>query len=71
MCCPLLVFHIYSLCPQHHWAVTIVMATSPFQVLFHLAEISIPTIGGGVVSVPLEHDDLAIVTEISKQIQVY
>ena len=49
---------------------TIVMITSPFQFLFHLADTSIPTMGGGVVSELLESDDLAI-TEMTKQIQTY
>ena len=34
-------------------AITMVITTSPFQVLFHLAETSMPTMGGGVVSVVL------------------
>ena len=33
--------------------ITMVITTSPFQVLFHLAETSMPTMGGGVVSVVL------------------
>ena len=50
---------------------TIVMITSPFHVLFHLADTSIPTMGGGVVSELLELDHLAIVTEMTKQIHIY
>ena len=46
---------------------TMVMTTSPFQVLFHLADTSIPTNGGGVVSGLLEQADLAIVPEMTKQ----
>ena len=51
--------------------ITMVITTSPFQVLFHLAETSMPTMGGGVVSVVLDEVYLAIVTEMTKQIHIY
>ena len=59
--------------PQHHW-VTMVMMTSPFQVLFHLAETSIPTIGGGLVSMSSVQENLgclAILYEMSKHIKIH
>ena len=51
-----------------------VMMTSPFQVLFHLAETSIPTIEGGLVSkssVQEDLDCLAILSEMSKHIKIH
>ena len=49
-----------------------VITTSPFQVLFHLAEMSIPTIGGGVVRRSVEEEYLvclAILPEMTKHIK--
>ena len=71
--CPLGVF-LYTSVSITSLGNIMVITTSPFQVLFHLAEMSIPTIGGGVVRRSVEEENLvclAILNEMTKHIKIH